>query len=91
VWQYLLTFMDPCCQVRIGQAIVHGQRTQALVAERDRNELQEILQGLHESLSQYIRDNRRSRAPYGLTRRAAEVVLHSVEQVGLLPRSDIII
>jgi hypothetical protein len=76
--------------VRINQAIVHGQRAQAQVAERDRNEIQETLQGLHEALRQYIRESRHNGAPYGVTSNAA-VVLQSVERVGLLSLPEIII
>jgi hypothetical protein len=71
--------------MRVGQAIVQSQRAQALVAERDRNDLQETLQGLREILSEYIRKNRNSRTPYGLTHDAAEV-LQSVKQVSPLLR-----
>jgi hypothetical protein len=71
--------------VRVGQAIVQSQRAQALVTERDRNDLQETLQGLRGTLSEYIRENRYSRASYGLTHNAAEV-LQSVEQVSPLLR-----
>jgi hypothetical protein len=73
--------------VRISQAIVHSQRAQAQVAERDRNEIQETLQGIHEALSRYIRESRQNR---GLTRNA-EIFLQSVEQVGLLSLPEIII
>jgi hypothetical protein len=71
--------------VRVSQEIVQSQRAQALVAERNRNDIQETLQGLHVTLSEYIRENRHIRTPYGLTHNAAEV-LQSVEQVSPLLR-----
>jgi hypothetical protein len=82
-----LTSIYLCCQVKIGQAIVHGQREQAQVANRDRNELQETLRGLHELISQNIRESGRNRAPQNHN---AVVALTSVEQVGLLLLSEII-
>ena len=61
-----------------------SHRAHAQVAERDQHELQETLQALHDALSRYIRE---TPPPY-LTRNAA-AVLQSVEQVELLPWSEI--
>jgi hypothetical protein len=56
---------DACCQVRIGQELVHGQRVQALAAERDRSELLETLRDLQEKLSRSALEAR-AYAPYSL-------------------------
>ena len=70
--------------MKVGQAIVQSQRAQALVAERNHNDIQETLQALHGTLSEYIRKNRYSHTPGGMTN-AAEV-LQNVEQVSPLLR-----
>lgn len=74
-----------CFQVRINQELVHGQRVQALAAERDRAELRETLRELQEELFQYTRGNR-NRAPYNLPRDRAEQVLHNIGEVNPLLR-----
>jgi hypothetical protein len=70
------------CQVRISQELVHGQKVQALVAERDRIELREALRDLQEKVSQ---NSLRTRvhAPYRLPSNIPEEPLYT-EMVGPL-------